>query len=195
MIVYVIQKNGGNNNSPSSLNIMANRHYHGENWVITRQLPSCSSKNHHLCHPASLILPFPSYHIYADTVSIFTYLRLQRLCCPASPPIHLYPTYFAYHPHYPASLPIPLSFSRVSSEVLITSSSICLHYSLTFPPIILCLFHVSSAAVYAIPTYLPMLSSLNLPSPLPMSLPPMYIPLTLFLHIYPCLLLLTPLIL
>ena len=29
MIVYVIQKIGGNENSPSSLNIMVNYHYHG----------------------------------------------------------------------------------------------------------------------------------------------------------------------
>ena len=33
MIVYVIQKNGGNENSPDSLNIMVNYHYHGENKV------------------------------------------------------------------------------------------------------------------------------------------------------------------
>ena len=36
MIVYVIQKIGGNKNSPDSLNIMANYHYHGENRVITQ---------------------------------------------------------------------------------------------------------------------------------------------------------------
>ena len=29
-------KNGGNNNSPDSLNIMVNYHYHSENRVITR---------------------------------------------------------------------------------------------------------------------------------------------------------------
>ena len=34
ILVYVIQKIGGNKNSPSSLNIMVNYHYHGENWVI-----------------------------------------------------------------------------------------------------------------------------------------------------------------
>ena len=28
-------KNGGNNNSPTSLNVMVNYHYHGENRVIT----------------------------------------------------------------------------------------------------------------------------------------------------------------
>ena len=28
MIVYVIQKIGGNNNSPNSLNVMVNYHYH-----------------------------------------------------------------------------------------------------------------------------------------------------------------------
>ena len=33
-------KIGGNENSPSSPNIIINYHYHGENWVITRKLPS-----------------------------------------------------------------------------------------------------------------------------------------------------------
>ena len=36
MIIYVIQKIGGKENSPDSLNIMVNYHYHGENRVITR---------------------------------------------------------------------------------------------------------------------------------------------------------------
>ena len=36
MIVYVIQKIGGNKNSPNSLNVMVNYHYHDENRVITR---------------------------------------------------------------------------------------------------------------------------------------------------------------
>ena len=36
MIVYIIQKIGGNENSPHSLNVMLNYHYHGENLVITR---------------------------------------------------------------------------------------------------------------------------------------------------------------
>ena len=35
MIVYVIQKNAGNDNSSDSLNVMVNYHYHGENRVIT----------------------------------------------------------------------------------------------------------------------------------------------------------------
>ena len=34
VIVYVKQKNGGRNNSPSSLNIMVKYDYHGENWLI-----------------------------------------------------------------------------------------------------------------------------------------------------------------
>ena len=33
-ICYI--KNGGNDNSPDSLNVMVNYHYHGENSVITR---------------------------------------------------------------------------------------------------------------------------------------------------------------
>ena len=40
MIVYVIQKNGGNDNSPDSLNVMVNYDYHGVNKVITWQFPS-----------------------------------------------------------------------------------------------------------------------------------------------------------
>ena len=39
MIVYVIQKNGGNKNSPSYLNITVNHHYHGEIRVITIYAP------------------------------------------------------------------------------------------------------------------------------------------------------------
>ena len=35
MIVYVIQEIGGNENSPNSLNVMVNYHYHVENRVIT----------------------------------------------------------------------------------------------------------------------------------------------------------------
>ena len=31
---------GGNKNSPNSLNIMVNYHYHGENRVITQYFPS-----------------------------------------------------------------------------------------------------------------------------------------------------------
>ena len=40
MVVYVTQNNGGNDNSPDSLNVMVNYHYHGENKVITQQFPS-----------------------------------------------------------------------------------------------------------------------------------------------------------
>ena len=36
MIVYVIQEIRGNENSPDSINVMVNYHYHGENRVITR---------------------------------------------------------------------------------------------------------------------------------------------------------------
>ena len=36
IIIYIIQKNVGNKNSPSSLNIMVSYHYHSENWVITQ---------------------------------------------------------------------------------------------------------------------------------------------------------------
>ena len=39
MIVYFIQKNRGNYNSPNYLNIMVYYHYHGENRIITRKLP------------------------------------------------------------------------------------------------------------------------------------------------------------
>ena len=35
MIVYVIKNIGGNENSPDSLNVMVNYHYHGERRVIT----------------------------------------------------------------------------------------------------------------------------------------------------------------
>ena len=35
MIIYVILKKGGNENSPDSLNVMVNYHYHSENRVIT----------------------------------------------------------------------------------------------------------------------------------------------------------------
>ena len=40
MIIYAIQTNGGNENSPDFLNVMVNYHYHGENRVITRLFPS-----------------------------------------------------------------------------------------------------------------------------------------------------------
>ena len=40
MIIYVIYKNGGNENSPYSLKLMVNYHYQSENRVITRQFPS-----------------------------------------------------------------------------------------------------------------------------------------------------------
>ena len=40
MIIYVIRKIGGNDNSPNYLNVMVNYHYHGEKRVITRRLPS-----------------------------------------------------------------------------------------------------------------------------------------------------------
>ena len=36
MVLYGLQEIGGNENSPDSLNIMVNYHYHGENRVITR---------------------------------------------------------------------------------------------------------------------------------------------------------------
>ena len=40
MIVYDIQKIGGNNNSLNSLNVIVNCHYHSKNRVITRLFPS-----------------------------------------------------------------------------------------------------------------------------------------------------------
>ena len=40
MIIYVIQEIGDNENSPYSLNVMVNYHYHSENRVITRKIPS-----------------------------------------------------------------------------------------------------------------------------------------------------------
>ena len=36
MIVYVIQQIGGMDNSPYSLNVVVNYHYHDENMIITR---------------------------------------------------------------------------------------------------------------------------------------------------------------
>ena len=40
MVIYVIQKNGGNKNFLDSLKVMVNYHYHSENSVITWQFPS-----------------------------------------------------------------------------------------------------------------------------------------------------------
>ena len=36
MIIYVIQKIGGNDNSPHYLNVVVNYHYHSENGAITQ---------------------------------------------------------------------------------------------------------------------------------------------------------------
>ena len=36
MIIYVIQKIGGSENDPNSLNVMVNYHEHGKNRVINR---------------------------------------------------------------------------------------------------------------------------------------------------------------
>ena len=36
MITYVIQKIGGNKNSPNSINVMVNYYYHSENRAIKR---------------------------------------------------------------------------------------------------------------------------------------------------------------
>ena len=36
MIIYVIHKIGDNENSPNSLNVTVNYHYHGENRVINQ---------------------------------------------------------------------------------------------------------------------------------------------------------------
>ena len=36
----MLLKNVGNENSPDSLNVMVNCHYHGENRVINREFPS-----------------------------------------------------------------------------------------------------------------------------------------------------------
>ena len=43
MIISVIQKIGGYKNSPKSLNVMVNYHYHGENRVITKKFPSMNA--------------------------------------------------------------------------------------------------------------------------------------------------------
>ena len=40
MIVYVIQEIGDKENSPDSLNVMVNYHYHVEKRVISQELPS-----------------------------------------------------------------------------------------------------------------------------------------------------------
>ena len=53
MIIYIIQKTGGNNNSPNSLNVMVNYHYHGGNRVIT--------SNYHICLKME-------YSLYLDTL-------------------------------------------------------------------------------------------------------------------------------
>ena len=39
MIIYVIHKIGGNQNSPDSLNVTVNYRNHGENRVIARYIP------------------------------------------------------------------------------------------------------------------------------------------------------------
>ena len=36
VIVYAVQKNGGNENFPNDLNIMVNYHYHGEKILSTQ---------------------------------------------------------------------------------------------------------------------------------------------------------------
>ena len=40
MVVYVMQKIGGNKNSPKYPNIMVSYHYHDENGVIKQYFPS-----------------------------------------------------------------------------------------------------------------------------------------------------------
>ena len=40
IILYLIQKNWGNENSPDSLNVMLNYRYHGENRLIAQKFPS-----------------------------------------------------------------------------------------------------------------------------------------------------------
>ena len=45
MIVYVIQKGGGNENAPNDLNVMVNCHYHDENRVITHNSHLCVSED------------------------------------------------------------------------------------------------------------------------------------------------------
>ena len=49
MIVYVIQEIGGNKNSPDSLNVMVNYHYHGENRVIFPVIPIYSMNDLDIC--------------------------------------------------------------------------------------------------------------------------------------------------
>ena len=44
MIIYVIYKNGGDDNSPYSLNVMVNYHYHSENRAITPVIPIYAEK-------------------------------------------------------------------------------------------------------------------------------------------------------
>ena len=51
MIVYVIQKIGGNENSPNSLNVMVNHHYRGKNTVITQYFPSMRHRMHQSLYP------------------------------------------------------------------------------------------------------------------------------------------------
>ena len=40
MVINVIQKIRGNENSPDSLNVIVNHRYHGENRIITRLFPT-----------------------------------------------------------------------------------------------------------------------------------------------------------
>ena len=48
IIVYVIQKIRGNENSQNYLNVMVNYHYHFENRLITFQFPSMLLSRSHM---------------------------------------------------------------------------------------------------------------------------------------------------
>ena len=66
MIVYVIQDIGGNENSPDSLNVMVNYHYHGENRIIARYFPSIGTN---IWKSARIKYP-PSYAFSVKKITI-----------------------------------------------------------------------------------------------------------------------------
>ena len=83
MIIYVILKNGGNENSPYYLNVMVNYHYCDESRVITRQFLSMTPMNSHM-RPDNIFKSRP-YAMHTEAgPGIIAPTRLERrgLYCP-----------------------------------------------------------------------------------------------------------------
>ena len=51
----MLYKNGGNENSPSSLNLMVNYHYHVKNRIITSNFPYMVVCLEYVCHVCDLV--------------------------------------------------------------------------------------------------------------------------------------------